>query len=506
VSANPELNAALRPAFEAIPEEVAHHGTEPPPPEAVYVVPGHESALNPDTAVVVGDRGTGKSFWSAALNGEATRVVIGRQLKRLKLDRVKVSWGYSSATSNRHHPSRRGLKRLLEQGYQPEDIWRTVILHQLIEETPHSEFLAADSWEARVAKVAADPEAEERLLAELDGALKARGERQLIVFDALDRLGDDWAQIRTLLRGLLRVGLDLRDYRAIRTKFFLRPDLWEDSRVWAFPDASKLTHGRVMLEWRRADLYGLLCHQLGNDPQAGPAFRAWLAEGFGEHFEALTIGSEPIHVVPEALRSSETLQAEVLRALASPFMGRNRRRGKTYTWLPTHLADAKGQISPRSFLVALKQAHTMTERYHGDTPLLLHFEGIKHGVQEASRVRLRELKEDYPWVEQLLEPLRGMTVPAGADEVKARWQERGVIAAIRQAARESETDDDAARPYLPPHALESPNVGQSDEDALIEAAIDIGVMNRTADGRLNIPDLFRVAAGIGRRGGVRAIR
>ncbi|WNK20125.1 hypothetical protein P1P91_00035 [Halomonas piscis] len=49
---------------------------------------------------MVGDRGTGKSFWSAALNDEVTRVVIDRQLKRLKLDRVQVSWGYSSLCVN----------------------------------------------------------------------------------------------------------------------------------------------------------------------------------------------------------------------------------------------------------------------------------------------------------------------------------------------------------------------------------------------------------------------
>ena len=40
-------------------------------------------------------------------------------------------------------------------------------------------------------------------------------------------------------------------------------------------------------------------------------------------------------------------------------------------------------------------------------------------------------------------------------------------------------------------------------DALIQALIDIGVANRIPDGRLNIPDLFRVAAGMGRKGGVK---
>lgn len=47
--------------------------------------------------------------------------------------------------------------------------------------------------------------------------------------------------------------------------------------------------------------------------------------------------------------------------------------------------------------------------------------------------------------------------------------------------------------------------GNGHEQALIQTLIEIGVMSTIPDGRLNIPDLFRVAAGIGRRGGVRAI-
>ena len=496
----------LRAAFEAIPEEVAHHGTQPPAPASVYVVPGHESALNPNTPVVVGDRGTGKSFWSAALNGETTRMMIGRQLKRLRLDKVRVGWGYSSETGNRSHPSRRVLRKLLDEGFRAEDIWRTVILYQLAGPAEHALFQGAERWAERVQRIVDDPETEEQLFATLDADLKARGERHLVVFDALDRLGDDWARIRTLLRGLLRVGLDLREYSAIRTKFFLRPDMWEDESVWAFPDASKLTHGRVLLEWHRADLYGLLWHHLGNDPQSGPAFREWLAATHNEHFESVEIDGGTVFVVPESLRTQDKAQAEVLRAIASPFMGRDRRRGKTYTWVPTHLADAKGQISPRSFLVALKQAHVLTEHQYADSGVLLHFEGIKRGVQEASRIRLQELQEDYPWIKQMLEPLHGMTVPATREDLQTRWRESGVVDAIQQAATDDSNQDDSARPYLPPHALETPAAGQCAEDALIEAAIEIGVMSRTADGRLNIPDLFRVAAGIGRRGGVRAIR
>jgi len=384
MNSNERLLEASRPAFEAIPEEVAHHGTEPPAPASVYVVPGHESALNPDTAIVVGDRGTGKTFWSSALNGEATRMVIGQRLKRIRLDNTRVGWGGSSETSDHNHPSRRVLQRLLDQNFNPEDIWRTVILYQLLEASGPAFFEGTEDWPARIQRVADNPEAEARLFASINEQLESRGERHLLVFDALDRLGNDWKHIRVLLRGLLRVGLDLREFRAIRTKFFLHQDMWEDQSVWAFPDASKLTHGRVLLQWHRADLYGLLWHHLANNTQSGPRFRQWVQQDYRCSVTEVTTNSSTVYVVPEAIRTQETSQFAMLQAIASPLMGKNRRRGNTFTWLPSHLSDAKGQVSPRSFLVALKQAHTIAQRQYPEAEVLLHYGGIKKGAQEAS--------------------------------------------------------------------------------------------------------------------------
>jgi hypothetical protein len=64
-------------------------------------------------------------------------------------------------------------------------------------------------------------------------------------------------------------------------------------------------------------------------------------------------------------------------------------------------------------------------------------------------------------------------------------------------------DDD--RFHLAPHALAGAPADRP-EQALIEELRRIGVIRRIDDDRVDIPDLFRVAAAIGRRGGVRPIR
>jgi len=504
-----QLFESLTQAFSAIPEQAAHHGVEPPETREIYIVPGHEKALNPETPIVVGDRGTGKSFWSAALNGEETRLLIGRQLRRLHLESVRVSWGFSSQRGNAQHPSRQVLGRLREEGFPAEAIWRAVVLCQLLpvlgDDAPH----LGDSWAERVNAIQQDPESEERWLAAIDQALTDSEQRHLIVFDALDRLGNDWASIRGLLQGLLRVCLDLLDFRAIRIKLFMRPDMWEDRALWSFPDASKLHHGCVTLGWRRVDLYGLLWHWLANQPVSGEAFRAWCLKQHQCAFERVTLDDgQDVYMPPSPMRSDEKSQARILNDLASPYMGTNRRRGKTYTWVPTHLADAKGQVSPRSFLLTLKRAEEQSrEREAGD---LLHYEGIKQGVQRASEIRLTELKEDYQWIDEVVRPLHGMTVPVTFEELQQRWRDNGVVDRVRRPdghdTRRADIPSSDDKPYLPPHALEGLSEGQSPEEGLVAALVEIGVMSRIADGRFNIPDLFRVGAGIGRKGGVKAVR
>lgn len=495
------LNEAVREALKDIPNEVAHHPTAPPQLEDIYVVPGHEKALNPETPLVVGDRGSGKSFWCAALNGDNTRSLIGQQFTRLHLEACGVSWGFSAQRAEQGHPSRQVLNQLQRQGLSVEGIWRTVILQHLLPLIGES--LPGANWQERTLFVENNPEKEEAWLAQVDQQLRDDARRHLIVFDALDRLGDDWASIRSRLKGLLRVCLDLRGFSNIRTKLFMRPDMWEDKALWAFPDASKLHHGCVMLEWRRVDLYGLLWHWLSNHNQhQGARFREWCEMRHNQEFHRIGTESKGfVHILPQAMRTEESCQAAILNDIASLYMGTNRRRGKTYTWLPTHLADAKGKISPRSFLLAIKRAQEASEDKGAEE--VLHYDGIKKGVSEASRVRVQELREDYAWIDDVFPPLKGLSVPVAAAELIERWRHKGVIAKVEQPQAHNHQDE---KNFLPPHAMENLTEEHEREEALIQALIEIGVMNRIPDGRLNIPDLFRVAAGIGRRGGVRAIK
>ena len=108
----------------------------------------------------------------------------------------------------------------------------------------------------------------------------------------------------------------------------------------------------------------------------------------------------------------------------------------------------------------------------------------------ASSIRVEELKEEYPWVEPLLDALNGLTVPCLPEEMTDRWQ-TATIERLKVAGK------------LPPRRFTTDPVRQGDVKVLIDDLIELAVMSRADDGRrINVPDIFRVSAGMKRKGGV----
>jgi hypothetical protein len=174
--------------------------------------------------------------------------------------------------------------------------------------------------------------------------------------------------------------------------------------------------------------------------------------------------------------------------MTGPWMGRDRRRGFPYTWLPNHLGDTRKQVSPRSFLAAVR--HATADKVREGHLYALHYESIKRGVQEASRIRVREIKEDYPWVDQLFAVLSELNVPCSAEEIKNRWKQRRVLAELNKKIKNEKVQ-------LPPAHIDS------GPDGVLEDLERLGLIERLPHDRINMPDVYRVGYGIGRRGGVK---
>ena len=209
--------------------------------------------------------------------------------------------------------------------------------------------------------------------------------------------------------------------------------------------------------------------------------------------QAITRGLERCEV-PSEFITSEIAQQALFRKIAGDFMGRSPTKGRTYTWVPNHLANARGHAAPRSFLFALSVAAEQARSR--DTALDV--PSIQEGVRQASRIRMQELKEDYRWIDAVFRPFRDMIVPTDRRDILGRWRQEKVIAAIQGEIR-----NDATGRYLPPPRLGSGADDPGTHSALLETLEHLAIVEPTADGRINMPDLFRLAAGVKRKGGVR---
>lgn len=455
----------LREAILAAPLETGNHG-EAPQSGTLYVPLSHLKALRLDAHVVVGGRGVGKSFWTAALQSEDLRRLLGSAAP--ELNGIMVQVGFSQKEDIDRYPNADVFRQLLDQGEDPYDLWRAVILRCVATRALQS--IPTGSWTETVAWLKAKPEEVARLMQQ------PRSWLGLILFDALDRTSNDWQRMDEIVRGLLRAILWLKSFPGLYGKVFLREDQAERT-VFNFPDASKLLATQADLTWARHDLHGLLWQRLINAPGEHGALMRQICQT--ERREGAWL------VTNEMKRETET-QREAFERLAGAWMGRDRRRGVPYSWSVGHLADGRGQTSPRSFLAAIRQAAEDSRDRYPDHAYALHYESIKRGIQKASEIRVNEVAEDYPWVPEVLSVLRGMNVPCTYEDILLRWQERF-----------PNGPQDIHSQRLPAqHASRG-------WDGIREDLLRLGLIEPKKDGRIDMPDLYRVGFGLGRKGGVK---
>lgn len=235
----------------ALPEDTSRHGRAPALCHT-YLLAAHAKALRPASMLVVGIRGSGKSFWWAALQQESHRALIGR---RIDLGgHTRVSTGFGEQPSPNDYPGEDVIASLARR-FEARKIWLTVVLRHVAGSHLPEAFTAAPSWELRTDWVVSNPAMVEEALYRADEVLDRYGRFHLILFDALDRTADDWNAMNAIVKGLLQLTLEFRSYRRIRLKVFVRPDQIEDPSVTNFPDASKVLPQKTELLWPAHELF-----------------------------------------------------------------------------------------------------------------------------------------------------------------------------------------------------------------------------------------------------------
>ncbi|MCJ2065049.1 hypothetical protein MKK63_20380 [Methylobacterium sp. J-088] len=480
-----DIQTALRGSLRDLPILAAHGTGMSPDASSIYFPEGHADALDPEVALVIGNRGMGKSFWASALADPKSRRAIGSaymgRTRALRSKNLDVHFGFADAEGANGSVSRIQLDSLPPE--IPADvIWRSIVVRILYPDDARfpAKFSEYVRWAAR------NLEELQSLLRSIDRKLFEDGKQILVLFDQLEQLADDWPRIQNLTQGLLKTALAMRSYRSIKVKIFMRPDQSENRDLFRFPDAAKISGSSVRLRWRPIDLFGLLYFHIWRDEAGCQALQSLMKQLNLRTNEAFSSDR-----IPGMLAYDETAQRKLFEQFAGQFMGANAKRGRPYTWIPVHLADGRLEISPRTFLRVIKTAADL-----GNTrKTAIDYTGIQQGVRQASENRLTELSEDYPWVQEALAPLSGLLVPAEPDEIVFRWVGSDAIARILEQYSGMSAPLDLALSA----GSQEPEVACY---SLLNLLSEIGVFEERVNGKVNVPDIFRVNAGIRRRGGI----
>jgi hypothetical protein len=435
-------------------------------------LPAHEAALRADTLVVRGERGAGKTALFAFVNS-ADEATLARLFPTARL--ADTTWidGFSEHID---HPQAHVLENYGRQA-QPSDLRLVWLMNLARAVARHSPALKSSLPPVFADIVEGDPNDPAKWVATATSNLPALAsyldgvERQLasekrtivVAYDYLDRIGVlSERNVRESFTGsLLAMWASFSGrYRHLRAKVFVREDLFEAS-TRAFPDASKLESRSVSLSWSRESLYRVLIRQIAS--QSEP-LRDWLKPAIPLEQDPL-LGFLPPTSLPETGRVSQKAFAD---RLAGETMGSGTNKGFTYRWILNHLQDAHKRVVPRSLvnLIGIAASRASLGPEASGSTQLLHPKELSGALEDTSKRRVAELREEHDVVKRMA-ALQGLTV----------LLERRLVVRM--------LDEDGG-----------------DGDAVFRELAHLGILSIRADGRVDVPDLYRYGYSIKRKGGV----
>lgn len=310
-----------------------------------------------------------------------------------------------------------------------------------------------------------------------DTILQQKNTHVCITYDELDRICGNYENLFGYIRCLLDFWFHHNSrFTNIKAKIFLRNDLYH-AKSLQFVDASKMGGYRLELSWDTRSLYRLLVKRMANT-------------GIDEMESYLK--NVPGLLQPEANgklgyipNDSEHAFRLLIEKMIGQYMGKNAKRGISYTWVPNHIQDANGEMTPRIFLKCFAFAaeemlncKNDIRALEGDRVLLP--TRLQGAVEKVSIARVLELTlEEYQWLQNLIIRLNQKTMLMKKKEfleylIPEEWPEE-------------------ERGKLP---------GKTNTE-IFEALITLGIVMETTDGRVNIPEIYLHGFGLKRKGGIK---
>lgn len=448
-------------------------------------------ALEPNTLLILGGRGVGKTELFRLLAIPSGRESLVESLKIRSLpDLSKTTWiaGFGrTRTAEKRFPTPESVETQMNNATNIEwrSFWIGLILGGLLqqEDFKFKDFII-EQIGTEIVNILRDDlprlsiwqpivnqnlENLNSILDKLDQKLIEADDWLFVTYDELDRLVASYAALAIPIRELLALWLNRWGrWDRIRPKIFLRTDLFRED-VLSFPDASKLQSHQIRLEWKHSWLYQLLVKRLAN---SGTEMTEYLQE-IPELIVENNMG------LGWTATSKEKLFEELIEMMIGKYMGPNAKKGITYRWIPNHLQDAGGRIAPRSFLKLFSlaaQSRIEQPSFIEQNTLLLQPSDLQGALMNTSNDRILELQEEYPWLESLKMSLVNLSAPVPQEIF---------LEAVKTTIWSNQK---------PP---------VTNPEGILQYLLQLGIVESRSDGRINMPEIYLYGFQVKRKGGVK---
>jgi len=463
---------------------------------STLIVPHHLNFLEPDILLILGERGAGKSHLFQLVNSPQAQPILKSRRPRRRRPRhaIWTTGFYTRSLKNLAPPLYFPCETVLQrfaQGRSQTDLlhfWRGLLIGAILKqvEPEYKDLLHEHLPESTVqalsnltqvsrwhSEIVTHLEAVEAALNQLDQTLANQRHFLFVTYDDLDVMALEWPEKRALIQSLLRFwSSQWRRWRGLRPKIFLRLDLFT-LEFLQFPDALKLGSHKMELYWRSVDLYQLAFKAWANRNAASLDYLTQAALSMVEDELLGWTYSEP--------RPSESALRAVVHQMMGQFMGGGLIKGRTFEWIPSQLRDTNRKMVPRSYLNLLAQAaKDELENARAKDNFLLSPLSIARSIEPVSEYRIRELAEEYPWLETLRPIFNDLDIPITRKKFTnllkgIDWQKEE---ASRRPSRQTPSE-------------------------IVDDLLKIGVLRLTSDRRIHVPDIYLYGFKMKRRGGIR---
>lgn len=449
-----------------------------------YTVPEQMRALDPDVTLILGSRGVGKTSLFRAISEFGLTNHFREQYPTIHIP-ANAEWIPVDFTQ-KTVPPREHLKDFFEGSDVAEQdayaFWECILIRRLWDflrpedkascSTIHE--ASGSSVEAILAAGGKAKLASSEALDRLDDRLEQEGKVLFVGYDDLDLLVKRTGKGVSTLMGYWATRS--RRWKGIRTKLFMRTDLYNRFGIGGGPDLAKIAANRITLSWSDQSLLGMLVKRIlnaGDISLVRNTFRLPAKDLEGDNESGWSLRDES----PEEL-------SRIITSLLGPYMGAGPKKGATQRWIITHIKDCQDNAVPR-FLVRLiesaadKQLQSRNEYSNILSPLF-----IRDALSDISSEHVKASEDEWPWLPsfsaKVLRSPKIQTVPFEKKtfelEMSKRW-------------------NDSWGPDVSPPCEEYQD--------FLPLLVDYGIMRERRDGRYETTDLYLDGLSFKRKGGVR---